>query len=524
MHNRLLPLVLLTALLAACTPTPATLEPYPTYDPFVSSEGQSLPVDGAAPEPQGTRTPGPTPTRAELSVTLPPTRDPSLPLVTPTADMPRMLPTPRKSADEYVVQSGDTLGSISQRYGVGVQALMDANNLGNGDLLSVGQSLVIPAPDATEPGPSFKVIPDSELVYGPASALFDVDNFVGTKAGFLAGYTQDVDGETLTGSQIVTLVAQNYSVNPRLLLALLEHRSKWVSSADVQASDFPIAYVDDFHAGLYRQLTWAANALNRGFYLWQVNALPSFVLADGSVVPASPTINAGTAAVEYFFAQIDGLEAWKADVEAFGLFQTYYLLFLQNPFDLAIEPLIPTNLHQPRLHLPFEPGDTWSFTGGPHGGWDTGSAWAAVDFAPPGDERGCVESDVWITAAANGLITRAANGAVIQDLDNDGYEQTGWVIFYMHVETRDRVKAGTYLTAGERIGHPSCEGGLSNGTHLHLARRYNGVWISADGPTPFDLDGWISSGSGTEYDGFFTRGSQRIEAWEDVNDLNQISR
>jgi hypothetical protein len=79
--------------------------------------------------------------------------------------------------------------------------------------------------------------------------------------------------------------------------------------------------------------------------------------------------------------------------------------------------------------------------------------------------------------------------------------------------------------AGERIGHPSCEGGLSNGTHLHLARRYNGEWISADTvTTPFILDGWVSSGDGYEYDGYFKRGSQTIEAWEDVNELNQISR
>ena len=517
-------LLLLVIVASGCSRSTATATPFPTYDPFVSSQGQSLPLQFAETGPQSTRTPGPTPTRVRLSVTLPPTRDLSQPLRTPTPDTPRSLPTPRQGNEQYVVQAGDTLGSIADRYSVSLQQLLDANNLSASDFLSVGQTLTIPAPEPGSVGPAFKIIPDSELVYGPASAIFDIDEFINSKAGYLSSYAQEVDGELLTSAQIITRVAQDYSVNPRLLLALLEYRSGWVTRQDAGSGDFPIAYVDDFHAGLYRQLTWAANELNRGFYLWRVNAISTWVLADGSVVPANPTINAGTAGVQHFFSKLDGLDAWQKDVDAFGLFQTYYLMYLQSPFDFAIEPLRPASLQQPRMILPFEQGDTWSFTGGPHGGWDNGSAWAAVDFAPPSEQLGCTPSDVWVTAAADGLITRAYNGAVIQDLDNDGYEQTGWVILYMHIESRDRVEPGTFVSAGERIGHPSCEGGISNGTHLHMARRYNGEWISADGTLPFNLEGWISSGDGVEYDGYFNRGSQRIEAWEGVEDINQISR
>ena len=81
----------------------------------------------------------------------------------------------------------------------------------------------------------------------------------------------------------------------------------------------------------------------------------------------------------------------------------------------------------------------------------------------------------------------------MQDLSGDGIEQTGWSVFYMHIESRDRMQPKTYVYAGDRIGHPSCEGGVSNGTHVHLARKYNGEWIPADGITPFELDGWISA-------------------------------
>jgi murein DD-endopeptidase MepM/ murein hydrolase activator NlpD len=135
-----------------------------------------------------------------------------------------------------------------------------------------------------------------------------------------------------------------------------------------------------------------------------------------------------------------------------------------------------------------------------------------------------VQSDYWAVAVADGPILRAGNGAVIQDLDGDGLEQTGWVVLYMHIEGRDRVKPGTVLKAGERIGHPSCEGGASSGTHMHLARKYNGEWIPADQTLPFILDGWVSRGDNREYDGFLERKGKTIEAWEGVRQENIITR
>jgi len=65
----------------------------------------------------------------------------------------------------YVVKSGDTLSEIAQRHGTTVRALRTANNL-SGDLIQVGQKLVIPggdaAPDADAvPAPSIPDLPMS---------------------------------------------------------------------------------------------------------------------------------------------------------------------------------------------------------------------------------------------------------------------------------------------------------------------------------------------------------------------------
>ena len=467
---------------------------------------------------------GPTPTRAPLSVAMAQRNSGSL-FATPTPDAPHAIPSPRDVVETYTVQAGDTLGSIAQSHGITLTALMEENGLNESSIISVGQVLNIPpVSDDQLPGSSFKIIPDSELVYGPATASFDIEAFIQDRGGYLASYSQDVNGEYLTGSQIVERIAQNYSVNPRILLALLEYRSQWVTNPVPSNIDYPLGFYDNYYAGLYRQLAWTANNLNRGYYLWRANALSTLPLSDGSYVPMDATINAGTAGLQYFLAQFNSRSYWDLDVSEFGFFLIYNLLF-GYPFDYDVVSFRPANLIQPPMQLPLERGTTWSFTGGPHGGWDAGSAWAALDFAPPGEGGGCAPAAEWVVAVADGLIIRAADGAVIQDLDNDGYEQTGWTVLYMHIAADGRVEPGTYVYAGQIIGHPSCEGGVSNATHLHIARRYNGEWISADGSIPFIMDGWVSSGNGNEYDGFLTKGSTMIEAWEGVHEgLNQISR
>ena len=216
-------------------------------------------------------------------------------------------------------------------------------------------------------------------------------------------------------------------------------------------------------------------------------------------------------------------EKWVGSVSEDGFVDTYTSLF-GYPFDYNFTPLVPGDLTQPPLQLPFEDGITWLFTGGPHGGWDDGSAWAALDFAPAEKDIGCSFSDDWVVAVADGIVVRSDHGAVIQSIDGDPYDQTGWSINYLHIETRGRVEFGTRLTAGDRIGHPSCEGGISSGSHVHIARRYNGEWIPADQNNPFVMDGWVSQGQGYAYQGLMVKGNQTIQAEDSLTDINQIQR
>src|SRR5215468_8830702 len=44
----------------------------------------------------------------------------------------------------YIVKPGDTLGNIAERFGVTLDALMAANGISNPNVVSAGQTLIIP--------------------------------------------------------------------------------------------------------------------------------------------------------------------------------------------------------------------------------------------------------------------------------------------------------------------------------------------------------------------------------------------
>jgi murein DD-endopeptidase MepM/ murein hydrolase activator NlpD len=361
-------------------------------------------------------------------------------------------------------------------------------------------------------GSPFEILPDSLYANGPAQKGFDPVAYCKAQPGWFKDYEFFTGARAQKGGELVLKIATDYSISPRLLLALIEYHTAALTDPilpDLQP-DYPLSYRDPNSKGLYRQLLWAANLLNNSYYAWRQGALKEFDLKDGRQQRLDPWINATTAALQYYFSRVFSPADYNRAIHGEGLVRTYAELF-GDPW-LNVEPHIPVNLRQPELKFPFQSGHTWAYTGGPHAGWGDGEPAAAIDFAPPTVVGGCSWTNEWATAVADGVIVRSDTALAALDLDGDGDERTGWVIFYLHLATEGRVVVGARLRAGDPLGHPSCEGGRATGTHIHIARKYNGEWISADGVLAFNLEGWTVQRGAKVYEGTLVRQGRTIRA------------
>ncbi|HEY6042719.1 MAG TPA: LysM peptidoglycan-binding domain-containing protein, partial [Anaerolineae bacterium] len=360
--------------------------------------------------------------------------------------------TPGKVLERYTVQAGDTLSDIADRYNLSQDELMQMNGLTNANFLRIGQVLQLRV-QVSRVAPSTRLIPDSEMVYSPSYAGFDTGAFVARYPGLLRTYSERVDGVVLGGADIVQLVAERYSVGPRVLLALLEFQSGWVTGQPVSAFDrnFPFGLQDGNKTNLYRQAAWAANTLNEGYYGGMAGRTTTLKFKDRSRAQIHPSANFGSVGLELALARTMNWNDFQAAIGTGNksFVQTYRTL-LGDPFANALEPLVPPNLKQPVMRLPWTDGFTWYFTGGPHGGWDSGSAWAAVDFAPRDQAGTCWTSSDWAIASIPGTIVRAEHGRVIEQLDGTDFTSAGWSILYMHMAAQGRVAVGTRVNTGDR--------------------------------------------------------------------------
>ena len=416
----------------------------------------------------------------------------------------------------YTVQSGDTLPALARRFQTGEQDIAALNPW----LVASGQPTTLPPGRAlsirlaVEPNWESQVVllPDYLFVDGPAQVGFDIQGYLNHTNGWLKNYNDPSTILTRSGAGMVEDFALNYSISPRLLLALLEYQLHALSQPNPPES-FSLGSPDSYRTYLSMQLSWAANVLNNGYYGWRLGRWHQFTAVDGGLIIPSPWENASSTALRYYFSRFLTGEEYQEAVSPAGLLHTYEELFGKIDWSArADKPLLPVDLHQPVLTLPFHAGVRWALTGGPHSGWGIGDPLAAIDFAPPSTQTGCDPSPQWATAVAGGVVARSEDGQVLLDLDGDGNVQTGWVIQYLHIYQKNAPAVGTHLKVGDLLGHPSCDGGHANGRNLHIARLYNGEWMPVGGEVPFVLDGWTAEAGPQEYQGSLNRGDQVVTA------------
>jgi hypothetical protein len=415
----------------------------------------------------------------------------------------------------YLARSGDTLTSLAGRFGVEPEQILSPQPIPLTAFIPLGQELLIPDLLGETPHPS-AILPDSAVVNSPSAADFDLEGYIHQSGGYLSSYQEKVGDQTLSSAEIVQLVASESSVHPRLLLALLEFQTGWVTGQprDPSAIRYPVGFHVTGWTGLYKELVIAATHLNIGYYGWRSGTFTQLRYRDEGSDRLSPALNPGSIAIQSVFARLYDRSDWAEAIYGQQGFAVRYAQMFGDPWAAAarVEPLFPAGATQPEMVLPFAPGERWSLTGGPHLSWKTGSPRGAVDLAPVTGEMKCAVSRAWVTAPADGIVTRSNRNVVALDLDGDGSEQTGWVVVFLHIADVERIPAGVSVRRDDRLGHPSCEGGNATGTHVHIARKYNGEWLAADGPLPFVLSGWQVYAGEKNYQGELRQGNQVVVA------------
>ncbi|RJP48384.1 MAG: LysM peptidoglycan-binding domain-containing protein [Anaerolineaceae bacterium] len=447
---------------------------------------------------------------------------PSAPDKPGSASNPALTPTPLPTRTtfkpgelvDYLAQTGDTLPALALRFNTTVAEILSANPQIPHDATTMppGMPMKIPIYYRALWASPFQIIPDHAFVNGPTSSGFNTAAFIEGHPGWLKGYRVYTSGKWRSGAEMVDYIAVNYSISPHLLLAVLEYQGEALSNPKQPSNKNLLGFSRRFWETPYLQLVLAANTLNNGYYGWRSGALIEFEDLNQKLIRPDPWQNAASVAIQYYFSRIFSGDDYAHAIGPGGLFQTYLDLF-GNPWEDSFT-LIPGSLQQPDFMLPFQYDQVWSYTGGPHTGWGTGEPLAAIDLAPPLEKSGCypAKEETFATAMADGLVVRSSPEGVVLDLDKDGNERTGWVIFYLHLAAMQRAPLGTELKAGDKIGYPSCEGGRSTGTHVHVARKYNGEWIPADSVIPLTMNGWVTHNGSRAYLGTLQKGSAIVRA------------
>src|SRR5215213_1955809 len=181
--------------------------------------------------------PGPAPSIIQNMITpLAPT-----PMPAPTSERPNYAPG---ELVDYTAQNGDTLPALAARFNTTDEEIREANPIIPLDATTMPPGLPMKIPIYYLPlwGTAYQSIPDHAFVNGPAQIGFSTSAFVANTSGWLKDYRVYAGERTRTGAEAVDYIAQNYSISPQLLLALLEYQTGALTQPEAPAGSYILGF------------------------------------------------------------------------------------------------------------------------------------------------------------------------------------------------------------------------------------------------------------------------------------------
>src|SRR5690606_33014140 len=147
----------------------------------------------------------------------------------------------------YYSQSGDMLSAIASRFSVSEEEIVSDTDLTRSTLLEPGTLLIIPNRINEATTPNIQIMPDAEVVYSATALNFDTKQYVQEQGGYLSTF-RDYLGSTgwIEGHAAIDRLAIENSINPRLLLGVLEYESRWVRGQPINIlrTEYPMGFHD----------------------------------------------------------------------------------------------------------------------------------------------------------------------------------------------------------------------------------------------------------------------------------------
>ncbi len=343
-------------------------------------------------------------------------------------------------------------------------------------------------------------------VAAPASAQgLNVQRFLDGQPGVLKTYR---DGQ-YTVAQAIEAYASYYSLNPRILLTLLELEQRLLTDAKPSAERLSKPFGPSGPEGFIKQIEWAVREIRSGFGPYTTAPVVRFV--DGGSVTLDVKQEASLLAVARFLAQGRTEARWRSLIDGYA--PLYAKLWGKEP-----EPPTPT------------PAATRPFLGLP---WPAGVEMihsSYFDHVYPTVDRGADDNSFIVNylgrgnlsynthdghdyyfpqqpigtpilAAAPGVAyaySTPGNGVVIRHGgEYAGYETVYWHLDQFAIIFQGKIDngVGVRVEAGTPLGVSGKSGFTDGGAHLHFEVRHNGKQVDPYGwygPGPDPCAAWTA--------------------------------
>ena len=373
---------------------------------------------------------------------------------------------PLTQSSDYIVQLGDTLSLIAQRFDTTAEAIAQANGIVNPNLIFVGQSLVISTPQDAPPPPPQTVI----HVVQPGETLARIALRYNTTVWAIAQVNDLSNPNLIHAGQRLVIPGPEVSSEEAILIlpftGLLFEPTLIIQGQTVVvhvSTDRDVTLSGTFDGRLVRFMGqrgtyWALIGVHAmtlpGPYPVELTAVD----ANGNTTRITQIVQVAAGEYPTDYIVLPPGKKWLLDPE----------LLRQEREKLAVvfdgyrseklwNDLFQVPVENPRITSPF--GSRRSYNGGPatsyHAGTDFGGAEGTPIYAPaPG-----------IVVLAEELIVRG--NAVIVD------HGLGVFTGYWHF-SGIAVEVGQAVVPGSLLGYMGTTG-LSTGSHLHWELRVGGI-------------------------------------------------